>query len=290
MKVGMRKRIVAMAGIALLLCTGAVARSREEKKKAKEEAKETKKELKENLNSFKDIKGTPEDSVIFYGGFEGMGNDFIFTQVNSDYEPDIQSMKGELYFVSEPVKPGSRYVLEYWCWHYHVTYTTFIGTKPQYHTVDYSQNRSYTAQTSPLVIEVPTEPGLYYFGYYAGESSIERGELVQMAYNPSVEAKDNALRKILRYYKGTAWEPLIKQELAEAEVAAKQAKADRKVEQKKAREDADRELKEERARKREARKEKRNSKSKGKDKKDASKVSDEVEATDEGGNTDEDDE
>ena len=257
----MKKRIVAFAGLVLLLGTGAFARSREEKKKAKEEAREIKRELKEHRNSFKNIKGTPEDSVIFYGGFSGEGNDFIFTQTNSDFEPDIQAMKKEVFFISEPVKPGSRYMLEYLCWHHTQVY--WVGNKC--YSSDVSESSSYTAQNSILVIDVPTEPGLYYFGYYAGQSSIRNGELTDIDYNYAVEVKDNALKKMRSYYKGTAWEPLIQKEFEEAEIAAAQNKVERKAQTKKDREEADKERKLERARKREERKEKRKDKSSGSD-------------------------
>ncbi len=247
MKITMKKHIAVLAGLVLLFCSGAVARSREEKKKAKEETKEIVRELKEHQNSFKDTKGTPEDSVIFYGGFEATANDYLFTQINSDFEPDSQSMRREYMFVSEPVQPGSRYMLEYW-WYWTASTPSSSGSYA---------SQYFTQQTSPLIIDIPEEPGLYYFGYYSGIATVVNGRLIECGYAPSAEMRDSALKAVLRRYRGTAWEPLIKKELAEAKVAVKEHMVERKAEAKEARKEAASDLKTQRARKRQERKEKK---------------------------------
>ena len=246
MKITMKKHIAVLAGLVLLFCSGAVARSREEKKKAKEESRQFKKDFNASLNKFSNIKGTPEDSVIFYGGFEATGNDYLFTQINSDFEPDSQSMKSAYMFVSEPVQPGSRYMLEYWYW---------TNSTPSFGGSYASQH--FTQQTSPLIIDIPEEPGLYYFGYYSGIATVVNGRLIECGYAPSAEMRDSALKAVLRRYRGTAWEPLIKKELAEAKVAVKEHMVERKAEAKEARKEAASDLKTQRARKRQERKEKK---------------------------------
>ena len=217
----MKKRIVALAGIALLLCTGAVARSREEKKKAKEEQKESRafwKNFNDNLNDYSDITGTPEDSVIFYGGFVPCMSQCMFTQINSDFEPDIQCIDGKehslgAFFISKPVKPGSRYMLE--VWHFYQAY-------------GYTGTQAYTPQNSPLIFDVPDEPGLYYVGTWGVPDTMMYNELIENKTWTCVTEKPKALKKMLTVYKGTSWIPLIQKELEVATAEAKQYKAERK--------------------------------------------------------------
>lgn len=219
----MKKRIVALAGIAMLLCTGAVAKSREERQRKKEAQKANRefwKDFNANLNDYSDITGTPEDSVIFYGGFGRSQNSCIFTQINSDFEPDTQfmdcktnsAMWSGIFFISKPVTPGSRYMLEYW-------YCKGI---------QYYGSRTYSPRDSILIIDIPEEPGLYYVGTYAGIESMAHGELTEYKDFPSAEERPHALKQVLSLYKGTAWEPLIQKELKEAEASAAQHKADRR--------------------------------------------------------------
>ena len=134
------------------------------------------------------------------------------------FEPDAQGVSEEEFFISEPVRFGTRYMLEYWYWT--DTTDTFEGN---------AVARDYTEQNSPLIIDIPYEPGFYYFGYYDGRPSIIKGELTEWNGHPSVEMKPEAIRKALKYYGGSAWAPRLWAELKQAEAEAKKHKAERKA-------------------------------------------------------------
>ena len=211
----MKKQSVALLGVLALACCVAVAgrmQDRQEQRRA----------VWKNSIRYRNFEGTPLNTVIFYGGFHGTGNDFIFRQVDPECAPDTQALGDEEYFVSRPVRLGTRYVLEYWYW----TDATeaYEGN---------SLARDYSEADSPLVIDIPFEPGFYYFGYYDGRASIVKGELTEWDSHPSEEMKPAALKEVLRRYAGTAWAPLIKQELRQAELEARQHKAERKAAKKK---------------------------------------------------------
>ncbi len=174
-----------------------------------------------NHIKYKNFNGTPENTVIFYGGFHGTSNDFLFRQVDPECAPDTQALGEKEYFVSKPVRLGTRYALEYWYW-----------TDSTETTEGSSLDRSYDEKNSPLVIDIPFEPGFYYFGYYDGRASIVNGELTEWDSHPSIEMKPAALREVLRCYVGTEWAPLIREELKKAEAEAKQHKAERKAKRK----------------------------------------------------------
>ena len=215
MKVGIIKRIAAMVAVPIL-CLSARSYQNRYNTNSYKTSLERAKEVKALQVNYAKVSGTPADSVVFYGGFYDGDNDYIFTQIDSSFEPDSQGLFNERYFVSAPVKPGSCYMLEYWYW---------IGNN------FYSMN-DFMPHNSPLIIKVPEEPGLYYFGSYAGYNSLSWGRLIDWTSKPSDEMKPKALEKALAYYKGTAWEPLIKKELADAEISASQHKSDRKTSEK----------------------------------------------------------
>ncbi len=196
------KKIISIIAVLIAMCSVF--------SKAKtNETRKISKELSQNKNDYSNITGTPEDSVIFYGGFAGV-NDYIFTQIDSNFEPDTQAMIRADGFVSKPVKPGSRYMLEY----LDNTTTTVSGSGgvASVHFTDNGYNAIYN---------VPKEPGLYYFGYYNGGFSIKMGELYTDDYSivySSTIRKASSLNEVLKYYKGTEWEPLINEELKKATV------------------------------------------------------------------------
>ena len=213
----MKKRIIAFVAVPLLCMTvEAHARYNTYDTKSYNAMKERAKEVKSLEVDYAHVPGSPEDSVIFYGGFYDGDNDFIFTQINSNFEPDSQGAYNEKYFVSAPVKPGTCYILEYWYW-----------INGQYFSLN-----DFMPQTSPIVVQVPQEPGLYYFGSYAGNVSLSGGEAKSWDKKPSDEMKPRALEKALSCYRGTAWEPLIRKELAQAQAEASQHKEDRRANEK----------------------------------------------------------
>ena len=215
----MKKQFAALVAVPLICMTvEAHARYNTYDTKAYNAMREMVKEVESLQVNYAAAAGTPEDSVIFYGGFYDGDNDFIFTQINSNFEPDCQGVYNEKYFVSAPVKPGSCYMLEYWYW-----------INGQYFSLN-----DFMPQTSPVIVQVPEEPGLYYFGCYAGDVSLNEGEATAWDKKPSAEMKPRALEKALSCYRGTAWEPLIRKELAQAQAEASQHKEDRRANEKEA--------------------------------------------------------
>ena len=181
------------------------------------EEKAMNKTMKMYRNTYKLFMGLPENSVIFYGGFQGTENDFLFSQIDPYFDPDTQAVEGQLFFVSRPVKRSSRYMLEYWRW-----------TDSTEGYDGFSSAKSYTPKSSPLVIDIPDEPGLYYFGFYSGMATSATGELTEWKIHSSEEMKVPALKQVLRCYKGTEWEDYIREELEKAQQEAKERKARRR--------------------------------------------------------------
>ncbi|MBP5465823.1 MAG: hypothetical protein J6Y13_11710 [Treponema sp.] len=207
----MRTYGIALLCLALLaLCAATAGKLRD--KQAKDRV------IWKNHVKYRKFNGTPENTVIFYGGFHGGSNDLLFRQIDPEQEPDAQGVSEEEFFISEPVRFGTRYMLEYWYWT--DTTDTFEGN---------AVARDYTEQNSPLIIDIPYEPGFYYFGYYDGRPSIIKGELTEWNGHPSVEMKPEAIRKALKYYGGSAWAPRLRAELKQAEAEAKKHKAERKA-------------------------------------------------------------
>ena len=211
----MKRRVAVL--LALLLLTGlavfqtAVAGGRDERTKDSKNANWL---MKTYRNKYKEFMGLPENSVVFYGGFQGTENDFLFRQIDPYFEPDTQAVEGQLFFVSRPVKRSSRYMLEYWYW-----------TDSAENYEGFSSSKTYTPETSPLVIDIPDEPGLYYFGYYSGMATVATGELKEWKVHSSEDMKVTALKQVLRCYKGTEWEDCVREELAKAQQEAKERKS-----------------------------------------------------------------
>lgn len=149
--------------------------------------------------------GTPENSVIFIG-FYGNDTSMYWSQCNSEYGPDYQQLEGP-YIVSAPVAPGSRYRLEW------------AGGSINYGRTIVYWNDVYTMQWNYFDIKIPEEPGIYYFGYYSGKESYEQGEPVPMtgifATTNPVKQERECLEAALKQYKGTDWEPVIRNRMEE---------------------------------------------------------------------------
>ena len=144
--------------------------------------------------------GTPENSVIFIG-FYGNDSTLYWSQCNSEYQPDYQQLEGPY------VAPGSRYRLEY------VSGSMVVGRTTYYWSDVYGMQNNY------YDIKIPEEPGIYFFGYFNGQDSFRQGEPVQMSglfatTNP-VKQERECLQFALKKYKGTDWEPVIKQRIEE---------------------------------------------------------------------------
>ncbi len=214
----MKKRIAALTVLLAFLCAAAFAIVRNGSKEDRsKESRAMGKQLKACRNKYKVFMGIPTTSVIFYGGFRGASNDFLFRQIDPYTEPDAQAVEEQEFFVSRPVKLDSCYMLEYWYW-------TATGEDMD----GLYSAESYTPETSPLVINIPQEPGLYYFGYYDGLATAASGRLIEIKSKPSEDMKVAGLKEVLRCYRGTEWEDYIREELDKAKAEAKERKSARR--------------------------------------------------------------
>ena len=138
--------------------------------------------------------GTPENSVIFIG-FYGNDWEMYWSQCDSEYQPDYQQLEGP-YIVSAPVAPGSRYRLVY----------EYGEIRSSYSVTYWGQRES--MQQNAYDIKIPEEPGIYYFGYYSGSSSYQKGEPVPMtglfATTNPVKQEIECLEAALNVYRKTA--------------------------------------------------------------------------------------
>ena len=150
---------------------------------------------------YKKIAGSPDDSVVFYGGFNSYRNDYIFAEIAPEQARSDQELDGVQFFVSEPVKPGSVYMLRYW--------DSWDGKGFRY----YSWQKTFSEDNSLIIINLPTEPGLYYFGCYDALKTDQSGQLTENPRHSSASMKRTALKEALECYKGTVWEDRIKAEL-----------------------------------------------------------------------------
>ncbi len=188
------------------------------------------------VNEFKNAKGTPEDSVVFYGGFSSMDPKAIisFTQTNPEFPADKQTMTGD-YFISKPVPLGSCYILQ------HLegieNKTTYVGNPNPVKGFDRkvtteSYKKHYSSKNTPLTIKVPDKPGIYYFGYYSARRTTEYEELIEAT--PGVlgpqttdDWEEAVLKKVIPLYKDTDWEIKLQERLDTLlEAKQKQKKGD----------------------------------------------------------------
>lgn len=149
-----------------------------------------------SVDTYKDLYqtavGTPEDSVVFYGMLAG-DSYHAFSQMNPDFQPDFQTLSAPV-FVSKPVAPGSRYILER-------NSGRIRAGKIEYYWDSYY---SMQAPLAPVTVNVPKKPGLYYIGHYDG-SAIARGDYQRKDKNPE-SSELTCLNDALKLYEGTAWE------------------------------------------------------------------------------------
>lgn len=150
---------------------------------------------------YSNLSGSPADSVVFYGGFNTYWNDYIFAELApGETQPD-QELDGEHFFISEPVKPGSRYILRYW--------DSWDGKGFKI----YNWQKFFTEENSLITVEVPDKPGLYYIGCYDALKTEQNGQLTENSRHSSASMKRTALKAVLERYKGTVWEDYIRAEL-----------------------------------------------------------------------------
>lgn len=155
---------------------------------------------KSKILEYTKVAGSPDDSVIFYGGICRNDKDpydfyyYTFGEKGAEQSELDQTTKRTKFFVSEPVKPGSSYILRHW-----------RDVKSPVYKFD--------EDTTILTVDIPQEPGLYYFGFYDGFTYITKGKLQLFKSSSSKKIKKEALEAVLECYKGTEWEDYIRKEL-----------------------------------------------------------------------------
>ena len=152
----------------------------------------------DNISEYQSATGTPEDSVVFYGFIDG-NNVTEFSQMNSDFPPDHQQMKKNI-FVSKPVAPGSLYFLQ-----------SMSGSYRSGNTL-WGYNETFPMQENfvPVIVNVPKESGLYFVGSYIEPLKILNGEPEKIKWGEKI-----CLKGALKLYKGTAWEKAIEERIKE---------------------------------------------------------------------------
>ena len=159
---------------------------------------------------------TPENSVVFFGYIED--DEYVsYSQVNPSLAPDNQLL-GE-YIVSRPVECGSTYRL------------MAVAGKND----DKQWSKIYDLDYTKFDITVPETPGLYYIGSYVGITSYEKGEFSSEGSFYKVQKIDElkCLKNMLKLYKKTSWEGVIKariQEIKDQQAAEKAAEKQAKLE------------------------------------------------------------
>ncbi|MGP1523925.1 MAG: hypothetical protein ACTTKC_11625 [Treponema sp.] len=152
----------------------------------------------------KDAKGTPEDSVVIYGGWAAVGKLF---QANTSKAPNPASFYTEKdWSVSTPLVPGGRY-REY----FNVVVTT-MGRDVT--TTYYVYGLNGNGQTDFMI---PNKTGIYYYG--DSVSNLQSTKVNSHSESKTAKQLKNeelkALKNVYRVYAKTAWGPLFKARMEE---------------------------------------------------------------------------
>lgn len=174
------------------------------------------------VDEFKNAEGTPEDSVVFYGGFYSTDLKAItsFTQTNSEFSADKQTMNGP-FFISKPVKPGSKYILSHLSGTEKKTaYTGSMGNQKS--VISNSFKKDFSVKNTPMTIEVPEEPGIYYFGYYDGRFTAVNEKLTEVGglFKDMLKSdgmEETVLKHVIPLYKDTEWEEVLQKRYTEVQ-------------------------------------------------------------------------
>jgi hypothetical protein len=160
--------------------------------------------------------GTPENSVVFIGMIP-QSFSVVFTQIKPRGSHDVQEFKFGItnasgIIVSKPVKPGSQYIIS------HMDGSSSGGFSRT------SWNIDYTEDNKTFLIDIPEEPGYYYFGSYLGlDVALDPATVIKDEYYMG-EDKEKILRpqkllleQAIKYYKGTEWETEALKNISELE-------------------------------------------------------------------------
>lgn len=151
---------------------------------------------------------SPENSVIFYGKMKSNVENHYF-QCNSKFPADYQKFSDEI-FISSPVPLNSCYRLAFVRGKSKAPFdilSRFSGAESIW-------EKYYSLQNKAFDILIPSKPGLYYVGSFDGEASFLKGEYVLSEENQKAEEVE-ILSAVLKKYKGTEWEVLVKARIEE---------------------------------------------------------------------------
>lgn len=150
---------------------------------------------------------TPENSVVFYGAFYAQGLNGklahnTYVQINPKFGLDEQDLIVP-FIVSAPCEAGS---------HYHMT-------KAWGQWGNHYWNQDIPDNYHEFDIIVPSEPGLYYIGFFDGELSMQEGKYVDYPENAAfcwkgINRQYECLKYVKKHYAGTSWEVLADEEMA----------------------------------------------------------------------------
>ncbi len=203
------KKCFVCALAAIALASVVVADENLGTKKTEEKATSEKTTSSKSYVGQYDEKMTPENSVVIFFAFPGTEH-AIFKQINPKFPVDEQEFKYDLleaasFTIFKPVKPGSRYMIT------KMKGTMGDGFQRSYWNMDFKPNQQV------LVLDIPTEPGVYCFGNVWGESvavCAQKGEAYRLQkvdqwywgkkwYTPKVYKQ--CLKKFKARYDGTPW-------------------------------------------------------------------------------------
>ncbi|QTQ12106.1 hypothetical protein HRI96_07815 [Treponema parvum] len=187
------------------------------------------------IKKFQDAKGSPNDSVVFYG-FLPMNNIVKFKQIDKKYSNDEQDgiklsfNDASGFWLSTPVEPGSTYMISYIQGSVQggttsSTVTTAFGSATTITFHDYVWDQSFSEEQQYFVIKIPQKPGFYCFGQYTGREimvAAQAGKPTKIFDQENIKEKwgknanqimVNGLKQIIKAYKGTEWENAALKEL-----------------------------------------------------------------------------
>ena len=149
---------------------------------------------------------SPENSVVFYMYFYG-NQAMTYEQINPKYGEDSQTLTGFV-LVSAPCEPGS---------YYHCSHVHGAESEGSYNAI---WNQDIPEEFHGFDIKVPSEPGLYYVGFYDGHKSIETGSYFDMEDvsfvvglpKGDLKKKKFLLNYVKKAYDGTPWAVLATEE------------------------------------------------------------------------------
>src|SRR5574344_698830 len=162
--------------------------------------------------------GTPQNSVLVYGMANGISH-ITFTEVTKSGTPDVMDYKvtGNLVFCTKPLKMGTSYKVTYLEGVGSFSYSDMQMGNMTVHSTNrtldtYDEN---SKQVNDFDFTVPDKPGLYFYGIrlikQPGEGA-SQGRI--MIGNPSeADQKKMCLKKAIKVYAGTVWEPILRKEL-----------------------------------------------------------------------------